>query len=128
MKKVIEILLYIWQLPQNLLGLLVKLLYRENSALTYKGKHIAVCLSFPGGISLGNTVIVNKYPFNKSAWNDVKHEWGHTKQSLYLGPLYLIVIGIPSIVWAALQGWLVKKDYYSFYTEKWADKLGNVKR
>ena len=27
------------------------------------------------------------------------HEYGHTIQSLILGPLYLFVVGIPSFVW-----------------------------
>lgn len=57
----------------------------------------------------------------------LKHEIGHTKQSLYLGPLYLIVIGLPSIVWAFIQSrWMKDCDYYSFYTEKWANRLGGI--
>lgn len=32
------------------------------------------------------------------------HEYGHTIQSMILGPLYLIVIGIPSTLWGFLMG------------------------
>lgn len=62
----------------------------------------------------------------------IKHEYGHTIQSKLLGPLYLFIIGIPSIVWASIYGTKLvpetKNGYYKFYTEKWADKLGQVER
>ena len=80
-----------------------------------------------GGISLGKYIIVNQFARD----NTVYHELGHCRQSMYLGWLYLIVIGIPSIVWAGLYGSIIKpttNGYYKFYTEKWADKLGNVQR
>lgn len=128
MKTFVTILLYIWQLPQNLLGLVIKAFYKENAFLMYRDKKMYVCPGLSGGISLGNTVIVGKYPFSKKDWNLVKHEFGHTRQSLYLGPLYLIVVGLPSILWALLQERVIKKDYHWFYTERWADKLGNVQR
>lgn len=54
------------------------------------------------------------------------HEWGHTRQSLYLGPLYLLIIGLPSIIWAMIHTPNSKKSYYFFYTERWADKLGGI--
>lgn len=128
-KLILSILAYVWQIPQNIVGIALRLFYKQNHVLYYKDKTIRVCKSFPGGISLGNTVIVKRYPYNTATWNTVKHEWGHTRQSLYLGPLYLIIIGLPSLVWAQLHGTVIKnKDYYSFWTERWADKLGNVKR
>ena len=80
-----------------------------------------------GGISLGRYIIVNQFARDKTIY----HELGHCRQSMYLGWLYLIVIGIPSIVWAGLYGKVIKpttNGYYKFYTEKWADKLGNVQR
>ena len=118
-----KVLLYVWQLPQNLIGLLLRLFWKTEFKIEYKDKTIRVCSKFPSGISLGETILLkNAIPV------DIKHEYGHTRQSLYLGPLYLFVIGIPSILWAATYK-LFKKDYYtSFYTEIWADKLGGVKR
>jgi RHS repeat-associated protein len=52
------------------------------------------------------------------------HEFGHNLQSPRLGPLWLPVIGIPSlshnIIWKLFgQNW----SYYSFYTERWANFL-----
>ena len=121
-----NILLYIWQLPQNLLGLLLLLFYKVDKIVDYKDKKIRVCKNFSGGISLGNYIIVCREDQKM-----IMHEYGHTLQSKMLGPLYLIVIGLPSLVWAALYGPIIpwsKNGYYKFYTEKWADKLGEVKR
>ena len=125
MKTLLTILLYLWQLPQNLIGLFLQLFYKKQTTVKYKDKTIIVCPSFPGGISLGNTIIVQKYPITKDTWNTVKHEYGHSIQSKYFGWLYLFVIGIPSAL-HALVGFT--DCYYDFYTEKRADKLGNVNR
>src|SRR5699024_1549752 len=55
------------------------------------------------------------------------HEYGHTIQSLIFGPLYLIVIGIPSTLWGFV-GAKKRKDeqipYGAFFTESWANRLG----
>lgn len=70
-------------------------------------------------------------PAHQSDERTLKHERGHTKQSYILGWLWVPIIGIPSIIWAGCFGWLRAKyniSYYSFYTEKWADKLGGVER
>lgn len=80
-----------------------------------------------GGISLGKYIIVSQFATD----NTISHELGHCRQSMYLGWLYLFVIGIPSIVWAGLYGSIIKPSangYYKFYTEHWADRLGNVER
>ena len=119
-------LLYIWQLPQNLIGLLLRIIYKGNDDNT-NGIIVRRSLNMRGGISLGKYIIVNQFARD----NTIYHELGHCRQSMYLGWLYLLVIGIPSIVWAGLYGTIIKpttNGYYKFYTEKWADKLGNVQR
>ena len=63
-----------------------------------------------GGISLGKYSLVNtchyRVKLEDSLKRDtVRHEAiGHAKQSLYFGPLYLIIIGLSSITWAGLYG------------------------
>lgn len=57
------------------------------------------------------------------------HEYGHTYQSILLGPLYLLVIGIVSWSWARMERYKnLRKKYgvpYSFcWTEEWANSLG----
>ena len=41
-----------------------------------------------------------------------------------LGWLYLAVIGLPSILWASRP----RRNYFSFWTERWADTLGGIQR
>lgn len=79
---------------------------------------------FPGGCSLGPVIFI----YTKFYADLVKHECGHAKQSLYLGPLYLLVVGLPSFIWNLTYNEATNKhSYYWFYTEKWANKLGGVK-
>ncbi len=79
---------------------------------------------FSGGISLGRFIILNeKYSGNELS---IKHEYGHSIQSLYLGWFYLIIIGLPSIIRVIIWGLLKLKslDYYKGYPENWANRLG----
>lgn len=128
-----QILLYIWQLPQNLLGLLLIAFYRpERMHIMENGNRIYFATRMKGGISLGKYSIVNvghyRHDINDSLKRDtVRHEAiGHARQSLYFGWLYLIVIGLPSIINACLCR--DKGRYYRFYTERWADRLADVER
>lgn len=57
------------------------------------------------------------------------HEYGHTIQSLFFGPLYLLLVGVPSIMWSFLTVYVRKRDkehisYFSAYPERWANSLG----
>jgi len=63
------------------------------------------------GFSLGPVV------FGSPGFTDWKHEFGHTWQSRALGPFYLFVVALPSLINAALN----PADQSGFYTEKWAD-------
>ena len=115
---------YLWQLPQHLIALLLRLIYKGNDS-EYNGCIVRRSVYLRGGISLGKYIIVNQW-FKEI---DIKHEYGHSVQSRYLGWLYLLVIGLPSLLWAMMYGRAVRlsyNGYYKFYTEKWADKLGGV--
>lgn len=121
-----KVLRYIWELPQNLLGLLLRVIYKGTDS-EYEGAVVRRSLKMQGGISLGRYIIVSQF----ASKTTVMHEYGHCLQSRRLGWLYLLVIGLPSIVWAGLYGTVVKptkNGYYRFYTERWADRLGGVKR
>lgn len=61
----------------------------------------------------------------------VVHEYGHTVQSLVLGPLYLLIIGLPSFLWASVPFFRKMRrkkhiSYYAFYTESWANAWGEM--
>jgi hypothetical protein len=133
-----HILLYIWQLPQNLLGLILVLFYNpDKKHVLDSGVIVFYSKRMLGGISLGKYCIVNHHYYLKSityaiAQNVVRHEAiGHTKQSQMLGWFYLPVVGLQSIIWAGLYGTVIKTSkngYYKFWTEAWADKLAGIKR
>lgn len=113
---------YIWELPQNCLGLLLRLIYQGYDS-EYNDAVVRRSTKMGGGISLGRYIIINQWSTEKT----VKHEYGHTLQSKKLGWLYLIVIGLQSGLHAALC--LCKNhNYHDMWFEKWADKLGGVKR
>lgn len=122
MRRLIDILLYMWQLPQNALGLLLRLIYKGTDS-EYESSIVRRSTKMRGGISLGRYIIVSQ----QSKETTIMHEYGHSRQSQRLGWLYLIVVGLPSLVWAGIHE-RTGKSYYWFYTEKWADRLGNVKR
>ena len=121
-----DILLYLWQLPQTLVGLVLLMFYKPYDAFTYpSGATVYHSEKMAGGISLGEIIIVSK----RSSATTICHELGHSMQSRMLGPLYLIIIGLPSLLWAATRRRLFpRKNYYSFYTERWADKLMDIER
>lgn len=120
---------YLWQLPQNVLGAIISALFAskiDDGVYEWKGyRHW-------GSVSLGDYIILSSGRLPET----YRHEVGHQVQSMILGPLYLLIIGLPSICWAALwtnqkiaEGLRVKGvSYYDFYTESWADRLGNVHR
>ena len=127
MKRFAEILLYAWQLPQNLLGLLLVLILRPEESYDMDGVRLYYATRMRGGISLGRYIIVRS-ALQDYTGNTERHELGHAKQSRMLGWFYLFVIGIPSILWAAWWNEGRNRSYYSFYTERWADHLGGVNR
>ena len=121
------ILMLLWQLPQSIIGWLMLLYFYIFGQVEYVGKYKTAYIfrsnKMMGAISLGTIIIADKYKTDAS----IQHECGHVEQSNYLGWLYLFVIGIESIVWAACYKKLGYDNYYEFYTESWANKLGCVK-
>jgi hypothetical protein len=118
-----------WEVPQNILGAIVKKIFKAKYHLTYNGAKVHTW-NIAGGLSLGNYIFIYEPIVDrKTGKNMIKHEYGHTIQSKYLGWLYLLVIGLPSLIWAwCFEGYRTKhgKSYYDFYTESWANKLGGV--
>ena len=125
-------LLWIWQLPQNLLGLILSAYIIDRGGQKYicsikiKGKvhkvRFVYLRTFPGGITLGEYIVIG----GRWSENDVRHEYGHVRQSRILGWLYLVVIGIASLLHACLHHLSKNKKYSHFWTEKWAEKLGGI--
>ena len=117
---VVKVLLWVWQLPQHLCALVY--MNRPFDRIDTPIRHYERHGWFgEGSVTLGEYIFTNK-------WASVallRHEYGHVVQSRMLGPLYLVVIGIPSIIHAAVHKKVCKgKPYNHFYTENWADRLG----
>ena len=122
-----EILKYFWQLPQLIAALIYYwYLKRKDEILdtcTCQGAIVFIKRKSCGSVTLGNHIFLSP----RATDTTVRHEWGHTRQSLILGPLYLIVIGIPSIIWASVHKKIAPDtSYFDFFTEKWANKLGGI--
>ena len=141
MGKVIKRIVYLliqwtWGLPQNLLaGLLYVILYRSHQHETFHQAYVTFW-NHPYSMGCGMFIFQGDYSYSHlSAARNAEinskvllHEYGHTVQSLILGPLYLPVIALPSLLWAGLpmaKRWRKKHtvSYYKFYTENWANKL-----
>lgn len=111
----------IWEMPQNLLGFIFYLILRKKIVGVYliRNRYNFIVSGFGGGISLGIFTYTNNTYL-------VPHEYGHTRQSKVLGPLLLLLIGLPSLIWATtfVLGWN-SNNYDSFFIEGMATKLGN---
>lgn len=114
--------LYLWQLPQNLAGLLLRLFYKGYDS-EYCNCIVRRSVKMRSGISLGKYIIINQW----SRKDTIAHEYGHSKQSKYLGWLYLLIVGLPSLIHAALCK-CKDHDYNDVWFEKWANKLGRVNK
>ena len=60
--------------------------------------------------------------------NVLAHEYGHTVQSMILGPVFLFVIAFPSLFWAnsrKMSDYRCRRgvSYYRFYPERWANHI-----
>lgn len=127
---------FLWELPQNLLGLglfgveravgTVRSVEWENGRLFIESKGSAVSLGTFVFWARGETRW-----FVLDEWTRA-HEYGHTFQSRWLGPLYLPLVGVPSVlrvVYGIAHRELTGSrwtGYFDGYPERWADRLGGV--
>ena len=139
-----------WGLPQTLAGAVLYLKHRKDPHFDYNGARVTAWDKL-SGVSLGKFIFVPE----KKGWSTIQengekpdsqksqrkagkdsvsrflleHEYGHTIQSLILGPAYLFVVGLPSILWNRLPYFERRrrrtgKSYYSAVFERTANTLG----
>ncbi len=81
-----------------------------------------------GGLSMGLFIFMkDQHPSREWTYNCRIHEYGHTWQCLLLGPLYYIVIALPSVIWCNCFANYRKKNnvpYSKLYCEAWANAWG----
>lgn len=127
-----------WGLLQTAAGAAVFLRYRKCPHSLYHGAVVTVYPLYYS-LSLGPFIfLTDKPPRDRSGQVSLEeiprrllvHEYGHTVHSLLLGPLYLPVVGLPSALWAHLPRcqriWRGNISYFSFWTEKTANSLGEL--
>lgn len=127
-----------WGILQSFAGFVVFLLNIRKKHFMYHG---AVVTQWDrlSSVSLGMFVFVSSHRLFDRRVNDrlsdeaasralLVHEYGHTIQSLVLGPLYLPLIGLPSLLWATgkkpRHRRLMGTPYSAFWTEHSANVLG----
>ena len=148
-----------WGIVQNAAGFFLFLLHLKECHFYYKGAVITFWKVKDRSMGLGMFIFLNRdyltdnwsekqsdhqknqknsgtfsgrgnqWPKGDELQRIKVHEYGHTIQSVLLGPLFLPVIGLPSLLWANLPACARYRrnrgiSYYSFYTEAWANRLG----
>jgi hypothetical protein len=122
-----KLLFWIWQwtwgFPQSFVGLIVFLVCSKCPHGWYRGC-ITTRWNNRGSMGMG------MFLFLGTEDSQVRvHEFGHSVQSLILGPLFLPVMGIPSFLWCNIPYFRrMRKEkgisYYRFYPESTANRLG----
>ncbi len=130
----------VWGLPQTLLGALVFLATLSCPHEPFRGA-VLTRWRLKSSLSLGLFVFVTDDPLyhyrgrrtpereKATAEELAVHEYGHTIQSLFWGPLYLLAVGLPSLVWAWAPPFVRKRakehvSYFAVWPESRANELG----
>ncbi len=136
MNALINIIFFLWELPQNISGIIHLLIASARGLVisrSYDQNRIFIKVRH-GAVSLGLFVFwsdTGDGVFTLDARNRL-HEYGHSIQSRILGPFYLPIVGIPSVSRVMYAHWYYRKHgmewdgYYRGFPENWADRLGNV--
>lgn len=127
----------LWTLPSQVLSWLITQWLKPQivSITTIRDCRVALLKGPSGqGLSVGQTLFIwfddqSGPPSEARIQRLITHEYGHWAQAIRLGPLWPLVIGLPSLLWASLPIFRNLRQrkgisYYSFYPERWADHLG----
>lgn len=132
--------LALWELPQNVLGAALYQVCRLTGKVRgtdHARGRFFVEVDSEIAVSLGWFVFWSGEQTTR--WFRIDHavrahEFGHTFQSRMLGPLYLPLVGVPSVmrnVYAVAYREITGRrwqGYFDGYPEDWADRLGGVDR
>ena len=115
-----------WGIVQNIAGLAVFLVNIRRKHYIYRKCVVTEWNSPDSSMGLGMFIFLGKCDVNDPAV--LAHEYGHTVQSMILGPFYLFVIAFPSLFWANSRHMQNRRrtrniSYYRFYPERWANHI-----
>lgn len=150
-RRIYTLLQWTWGLPQTLAGAGLYIKHRKDPHFNYNGAKVTAW-DKDAGVSLGKFIFVPRQSGEKDSEKRAEkrsekrseksagkkpsvsqflldHEYGHTIQSLILGPAYLLLVGAPSLAWNRLPYFARKrkktgKSYYSAVFERTANALG----
>ena len=133
MKIVSFLLAFTWELPQTLVALVFMLFFKTQGIAGNSRIWRVHFSSFLTCASLGEFIFFAKRFVGGPSWEEtVRHETGHSVQSRIFGPLYLILIALPSSIWNLLSrmdnraGRWFAGHYYDTPWEHGANVLGKV--
>ncbi len=127
--------LAVWELPQNALGAMLFGASWVAGKVTRVDVENGRCIIDAGiGVSLGSFVFFSEAGNRYFVEDELqrRHEIGHTYQSRWLGPLYLPLVGIPSVgrvLYSMAHREITGRrwdGYFDGYPERWADRLGGI--
>lgn len=132
---VLDFLFYLvqwtWGLPVNIAGGIAFLICTKVKKRRWQRFGYSYIVYLPwksGGLSLGLFIFMkDQHKSKKWTYNTRIHEYGHTWQCLLLGPLYYVIIALPSMIWCnCFEGYRKKNNisYYKLYCEAWANAWG----
>jgi len=125
------ILQWTWGIIQNIIGaiiwLVVKFTVRNGKTIMYRGAFLTPW-KLKSSLGIGMFIFLGNWDSEYSR-KVMVHEYGHTLQSIIVGPLFLFVIGIPSLIWAGVPVFENMRrrgrfSYFDPYFENWANRLG----
>ena len=132
-----SLLHWTWGVLQNIFGLFMFLIYVKKPYYRFRTSIVTVW-DKPSSLGCGMFIFLsgteycgaNKDKDQKLQYDTLVHEYGHCIQSLFLGPLFIPVIAIPSVSWAFFPFFQKLRrrkrlSYYWLYCEKWANKIGD---
>ncbi len=124
-----------WGIIQNVVGLVIYVANSGRTRFRY-GRSFGTFWKRYDSMSMGmfiflaqNLEVCDLEDENSVGSQVAVHEYGHTFQSLALGPFYLPVISMVSGIWCMIPFFVKMREkkgisYYILYTERWANHLG----
>ena len=130
-----------WGILQTLYGALVFLINIRNGKHFFFNGAIATLWNKNAGFSMGMFIFIppkprfynaEKYDYSEEELRErlTVHEYGHSIQSMILGPFY-VLMAIAACIWSFSPKYseLRKNNqvsYFDFFTEGWANSLGEA--
>lgn len=85
-----------WGIIITLIGAIVTLFLKIGGCQTFRwgGAYCTIVKGYWGGLNLGLFCFVDSYSTDSMK----NHEYGHSIQNMFLGPFFIILVAIPSLI------------------------------